>query len=204
MKNYYKYLIVCFLAIFSFYYINFIINLSEKNNVLLVSINKYASDFDYKCREGSITEDGIILGLSGLKVNIDKSYNNMKGSLFDERLIEYDKNDCILSKDNNLDKYIIKGNDYLNNVSLVIDVDSTKYYRKMLKVADNNNIELNILMNYNTLFDEINNIENHSNVLFKGKSKKELDSFINILHNEFYCVTDNDAVLEMKEKKQEM
>ena len=71
----------------------------------------------------------------------------------------------------------------------------------MLKVADNNNIELNILMNYNTLFDEINNIENHSNVLFKGKSKKELDSFINILHNEFYCVTDNDAVLEICRNK---
>lgn len=199
MKSYYKYFLILIFSLFGFFYINKIIDYSEKNNVLLVSINKYADSFDYKCREGSITEDGIILGLSGLKVNVDRSYNNMKGSLFNERLIEYDKNDCILNKENNLDKYIVKGNDYLNNVSLVIDVDNTKYYRKMLKVSDNNNIELNILMNYNTLVSELNNIENHNNILFKGNSKKELNNFIGLLHNEFYCVGDN--VLEMCKNK---
>ena len=34
--------------------------------------------------EGSINEDGVVLGLSGLIVNVDKSYNNMKGIGFKE------------------------------------------------------------------------------------------------------------------------
>ena len=203
MKNYYKYFLICLFALFSFNYINKIIELSEKNNVLLVSINDYANKYDYKCREGSISEDGIILGLAGMSVNKDRSYNNMKGSIFNERLIEFDKNECILNKENNLDKYIIRGNEYLNNISLVIDVDSGKYFNKMIKVGNNNNVEINLLMNHNTLYNKLNDIDNHSNILFKGKSKNELDNFINLLHNEFYCVKNNDYdVIEIcKDKK---
>ena len=202
MKNYNKYFLICIFTLFGFYYINKIIDYSEKNNVLLVSINNYAKDFDYKCREGSITTDGIVLGLAGLKVNKDRSYNNMKGTLFNEKLIEYDKNDCILNKENNLDKYIIKGNDYVNNISLVIDVDNLKYYRKMLKVGETNDIELNLLMNFNNLRNEIDNIDNHSNILFKGKNKEELNDFIGILHNEFYCVKNSEQdIIEMCKNK---
>ena len=192
MRNYYKYILITIFALFSFYYSNKIIELSEKNNVLLVSINDYAKENDYKCREGSITEDGIILGLSGLSVNKDRSYNNMKGIGFKKELIEYDENKCILNKDNNKDKYIIKGNDYNYNVSLVIDVNTGSYFKKMMTIANNKNVELNLLMNFNMLNNNLEKVENHSNILFKGNSEKELNNFIKILHNEFYCVKTND------------
>lgn len=192
MKNYYKYILITIFALFSFYYSNKIIELSEKNNVLLVSIENYAKEKNYKCREGSITADGIILGLSGVTVNKDRSYNNMKGTTFNERLIEYDENKCILNKENNLDKYIIKGNDYNYNASLIIDVDNGKYFDKMIKISDNKNVEINLLMNFNMLSNSIERIDNHSNILFKGNSEKELNNFIKILHNEFYCVKTND------------
>ncbi|MBQ6285513.1 MAG: hypothetical protein IJK67_04315 [Bacilli bacterium] len=192
MKNYYKYLFLCIITVFSFYYVNKIIELSEKNNTLLVSINKYADENNYKCREGSISEEGIVLGLSGLIVNMDKSYNNMKGLGFRKELIEYDEDKCILNKDNNLDKYIIKGNDYENNISLVVDVDNGKYFNKMIKLGENKNVEINVLMNYNMLKNNIDVIENHSNILFKGNNDKELNNFISILHNEFFCVKTND------------
>lgn len=192
MKNYYKYIFITAFTLFSFYYANKIVELSEKNNLLLVSINDYAKEKNYKCMEGSITQDGIILGLSGLSVNIDKSYNNMKGIGFKEELIEYDREECILNKNNNLDKYILKGNEYEKNISIIIDVDNGKYFNKMIKIGENKNIELNILMNYNLLNNKLSEIENHSNILFKGKSQKELDDFIKILHNEFYCVKNND------------
>lgn len=192
MRNYYKYILITIFALFSFYYSNKIIELSEKNNVLLVSINDYAKENDYKCREGSITEDGIILGLSGLSVNKDRSYNNMKGIGFKKELIEYDENKCILNKDNNKDKYIIKGNDYNYNVSLIIDVNTGSYFNKMIAIANNKNVELNLLMNFNMLNNNLEKVENHSNILFKGNSEKELNNFIKILHNEFYCVKTND------------
>ena len=192
MRNYYKYILITIFALFSFYYSNKIIELSEKNNVLLVSINDYAKENDYKCREGSITEDGIILGLSGLSVNKDRSYNNMKGIGFKKELIEYDENKCILNKDNNKDKYIIKGNDYNYNVSLIIDVNTGSYFNKMIAIANNKNVELNLLMNFNMSNNNLEKVENHSNILFKGNSEKELNNFIKILHNEFYCVKTND------------
>ena len=113
MKKILKYFYILLFALFGFYYTSKVIEFSEKNNVLLVSINDFKERHDYKCKEGSINEEGIILGLSGLIVNVDKSYNNMKGIGFKEELIEYDENECILNKKNNLDKYIIKGNDYL-------------------------------------------------------------------------------------------
>ena len=33
-------------------------------------------------------------------------------------------------------KYIVAGNSYNNNVSLIIDVNSGKYFSKMLKIAE--------------------------------------------------------------------
>jgi len=201
MKKYFKYIYIILFAIFSFYYTNKVIEFSEKNNVLLVSINDFKEKYDYKCREGSINEDGIILGLSGFSVNVDKSYNNMKGIGFKEELIEYDENKCILNKKNNLDKYIIKGNDYKNNVSLIIDVDSGKYFNKMIKISENKNVELNILINYNMLNKSIDNLENKSNVLYKGKNEEELNDFIKILHDEIFCVNKESDVIDYCSKK---
>ena len=193
MKSFLKYLYICLFGIFSFYYVNKVIELSERNNVLLVSINDYADKVNYKCREGSINEEGIILGLSGLSVNIDKSYNNMKGIGFKKELIEYNEEECILNKKNNRDKYIIKGNDYKNNISIVIDVNNFKYVNKMIKTAGMKDVELNILINYNIFNNNIDNIENKSNILFKGSNKEELNDFIKILHDEIYCVKNNDV-----------
>ncbi len=192
MNKYIKIFLIFLIALFSFYWTNKVIEFSEKNNVILTSINKYASEFDYKCREGSITEDGIILGLSGLKVDKDKSYSNMKGIGFKKELIEYKENNCILNKKNNLDKYIISGNEYTNNISLVIDIDNGKYFQKMIKIANNKNIELNLLINYNDLNNYLDDIENHSNILFKGNNASELNNFIGILHDEIFCVKTND------------
>ena len=101
MKSYLKYLIVIFLTVFSFYYTDKVIELSEYNNTILASINDYASVNDTKCIEGEINENGIILGLSGLNVDNNKSYSYMKGIGFKEELIQYKKDKCILNKDDN-------------------------------------------------------------------------------------------------------
>lgn len=116
----------------------------------------------------------------------------MKGIGFKEELIEYKENKCILNKEDNVDKYIIKGNDYNKNISLVINITNTKYYKNMINVSNNKDVELNLLFNYNDLSNEIDNITNHSNILFKGKTNEELNNFIKILHNEIYCVKIDD------------
>lgn len=201
MKKFYKYFYILLFALFGFYYTSKVIEFSEKNNVLLVSINEFKERHDYKCKEGSINEEGIILGLSGLIVNVDKSYNNMKGIGFKEELIEYDENECILNKKNNLDKYIIKGNDYKSNISLVVDIDNGKYFNKMIKTAEYKDAELNILINYNMLNENIDIIENKSNILYKGRNENDLNNFIKILHNEIFCVNKDNDVIDYCSKK---
>lgn len=192
MKRYFKYLFILIFAIFSFYYTDRVIYISKYNDAILASINDYADKYNTICSEGSINEDGVILGLSGISVNKSKSYSNMKGIGFKEELIEFEKNECILNKKNNFDKYIISGNEVENNISIIINVNTGKYYKDMLEISYMKNIELNLLLNSEFLEKNIIDIENKSNILFKGSSKDELEKFINILHKEIYCVKTND------------
>lgn len=202
MKNYFKYFLIIGFVLFSFYYTDKVTKISEQNNVIMASINDYAIKHDSKCIEGSITEDGIVLGLSGISVNKNKSYSNMKGIGFDEKLLEYNKEECILSTNNNYDKYIIAGNNYINNISLVIDVNNGKYFSKMVKIAENKDVSINLLFNYEMLNKYIESISNHNNILFKGKTKDELNNYIKILHDEFYCTNkDGDVIDICKSKK---
>ena len=203
MKKYVKYILISLFFVFSVFYTNKVIEISQYNNTILASINEYASLKDYKCREGSISNDGIILGISGLVVNKNKSYSNMKGIGFKEELLEFDKDECILNKKNNIDRYILKGNDYNKNVSIVINTDSGKYFNKMLDVSESKNIEINLLMNTSFLRDNITDNYNHSNILYKGSSLSDLNDFSSLLHNEFFCVKTNDyeIINDWKNKK---
>ena len=127
----------------------------------------------------------------------------MKGIGFKKELIEYDKDECILNKKNNIDRYILKGNDYSKNISIVINAESGKYFNKMLDIAETKDIEINLLMNTSFLRNNITDEYNHSNILYKGNSLDDLNSFIGLLHNEFFCVKTNDyeIINDCKSKK---
>ena len=186
MKSYLKYMLVIFFTIFSFYYTDKVIELSNYNDTILASINDYASLNDTKCIEGIINEYGIVLGLDGISVDKNKSYSNMKGIGFREDLLEYKKDKCILNIKDNLDKYIIKSNNYQNNISLVIDIDSLKYYNDMIDIANKENVKLNILVNNNN----IDYIDIKNNILFKTNTNN-IKEFKNKVKY-FYCVKYDD------------
>ena len=183
MKPYLKYILVLFFTLFSFYYANKVIELSEQNNTILTSLNDYASISDKECTEGEINENGIILGLSGLIIDKNESYSNMKGLGFRKDLIKYKKSKCILNKEDNLDKYIISANKYEKNISLVIDLDTLKYYKSFNNIESNMGIELNYLVNKN------NYNENMKNILYKT-NKNDIKEFKK-KNNNFYCTNYN-------------
>lgn len=200
MKCYYKFLLIIFLGLFTIIYSNKIKELSDKNNTLLVAINDYASRYslnnNVNCIEGSINEYGITLGYSGKSVSIEDSYSNMKGMKFNENLIEYKKNKCILNKEDNIDKYIISGNKYEHKISLVIDIDSMNYYKYFKKVSEYEKIDINYLVNINT----IKYFDKEDNILIKTNSNN-IKEFKDII-NHFYCVKYNNYdVLEYCKKE---
>ena len=185
MKNSFKYIFIIIITIFSFYYTDKVIELSEYNNVVLASINEYASVNDKECIEGSINKNGIILGLSGIKVDKDKSYSNMKGIGFKKELIEYKNEKCILNKEDNLDKYIIKGNNIENKISLIFDMYDLKYYETIENISRQEKIEINYLINYKNLEKiDSKNILYKTNINNIKKARKII--------NNFYCVKTND------------
>lgn len=177
MKDYFKYIFLIVILVFSFYYTDKVFEFSHNNNVILASINDYALKSDRKCIEGFISEEGVILGLSGIKVDKNKSYSNMKGNTFNEKLIEYEKEECILNKKNNIDKYIISSNNITKNITLVIDIDNKKYINDMIKIFNKDNIK------YNLLIDDSVDIEEDT-ILYKGKNIKSFRK----KYDNIYCV----------------
>lgn len=161
--KYVKYLLLIFLCIFIYIYTDRLIKYSISNNVILDEIDKYASMNDRHCIEGSISEEGIILGYNGLVVDKMKSFSNMKGGLFNEEKLVFKEDVCILNKNDNLDKYIISGNVYERNVSIVIDVVNHKYYDDMIDVFEKYGYEYNLMVND---YYEGNSV----NLIYKGNN----------------------------------
>ncbi len=139
------------LTLFSFYYTNKIVQYYNDKDQIMVSINTYAKEVETNCIEGSISQDGVILGLSGISVNKKKSYSNMKGIGFDEEMIVLERKECIVNKKANLDEYIISGNKYLNAVSILLLVDNIYYLEDILLAAETKNIKLDLVVNLNLL-----------------------------------------------------
>lgn len=183
MKIFFKYIGILSFAMFSFYYTDRVIELSRVNDSIMVSIIEYSKENDTKCREGYITDDGIVLGISGILVDKQKSYSNMKGIGYKKDLIEYKKSECILNKENNYDKYILKGNPLKNSVSLVIAVDSLDYIDEINDIAKSKGALLSYMMNSNFLENNKDVLKKFydNNFLFNGSNKDEYKKFTRIL-----------------------
>jgi len=184
MKNKFRIIILIIVMIFSFYYTNVVKELSDNNNVVISLIDEYSTLNDVKCIEGYINEEGVILSYNGKLVDKENSYSNMKGLGFKEELIEYKNDECILTKENNIDKYIISGNKQIKNISIVIDIDNKLYYEYMKDIIESEGYNVNYLVNYNIDINDKNNIliKTNSNNINKFKKK----------YNHFYCTNYNE------------
>lgn len=186
-----KYISLIFIVILSFMYTNKVYDYSKINNTILTSIEEFSKENNQYCIEGKINELGIILSFDGKIVDKNKSFSNMKGNLFNEELIEYKEDECILNKENNLDKYIISGNEIEDNISLVIDITNKKHYKEMIKIFDNNNISYNILIN-----DNFNDTYTQ-NILYKGTNITQAKE----KYKTIYCVEYKKDILEQCKKE---
>ena len=194
MKKYRKYLLLFILICFSFYYANVVKDLSDNNNVVISLIDDYSKQKDIKCIEGFINKDGVVLSYNGKIVDKESSYSNMKGSMFNESLIEYKNDECILNKENNVDKYIIAGNKNIRNVSIVIDINDGLYYEHMKSIFDSEKVSVNYLVDLEEIDLVTENIliKTNENNIKKFKSKS----------NHFYCVKYDDFdILEYCKKE---
>lgn len=149
MKKTFQVIGLISLTIFSFF-------LTEKtalvvNNLdeIMVTIksekDKYKSDYVNAIVEGNT----IIPGVNGKTVNVNKSYKNMKmNGYFNEKLFIYDYTKPKISLNDNLDKYIIKGNPNKRMVSLVFVLKGQDDISDILSVINNYSVKATFFIDY--------------------------------------------------------
>ena len=179
MKKY-QYLGVICILLFSFFYAEKIADLTLKKNKVYQSIENNKENYRIESVSAIIDGDYIIPGLYGAEVNTKKSYYKMKKlNSFNSKYLVYT---WIIPKDSikdNINKIIIRGNKYKNQVAIIVNNNDAA-----IKYLLSNNIKVSILVNYN-------NYSNYKNVELINNDTNNYNKMENILnkmhHNTNIC-----------------
>lgn len=119
---------------------------------MMIEIKTNKNKFLENPIDAIINGDEIIPGITGKKVNIEKTYKNMKKKgYYSEDLYIYDYIKPRISINDNLDKYIIKGNPNKRAVSLIFKVIDDDNITDIVNILDNFNIKSTFFINENWL-----------------------------------------------------
>lgn len=136
MKQVLKVFSVLFLVCFSFFYTDKVINVINNRDPIMEKIISVKDDYQVLPVNALIDNNTIIPGVNGREVDIEKSYNNMKlGKVFREEALIFKDLYPIDTLEDNRDKYIIKGSNVKNEVSLLY-VFNSRYKEELMNVSD--------------------------------------------------------------------
>lgn len=161
MKKKIKVIITLLLFIFSFYYTDKCVNLLKKNDPLMQTIIEKSKEYNINPINAIITNNTVIPGISGLNINLDKSYEKMKKiGNFDEALLVYEEIKPDMSYKNYYDKIIISNNQN-NKISLVFNIKDLNIYNKISNILTKYNLKGNYYFQnsfFSNNIDQINSI----------------------------------------------
>lgn len=147
MTKFFKTIVTIILFIFSITYTNKCINLLQAKDPLMKKIQKIEKEYYLSPIEPIITQNTIIPGTNGKKINIKKSYQKMKklGS-FNKSLLVYETTYPNKSYLNIYNKVIIPKKD--NKISLVFEInEDINLFNSINKILEKNNLVGNLLNN---------------------------------------------------------
>ncbi len=207
MKKIIHSILLISLVCFSFFYTDKVINMVNQKNPLMIEINDKKDDYNILPVGAIVDEDTIIPGIKGREVDVIKSYENMKtGGIFREDALIFKDLSPSNSIDNNLNKYIVKGNSSKKEASLITIYNENNLSK--IKEIEN----LTIFINHKDLnSDIVNNIKNKEIYSYGNNgsyNKQDLtndNTFIKRLtkNNPIYCLTKekNNNVLSVCNEK---
>lgn len=152
---------------FSFFYTEKTISVVKEYDDIMISIKTKEKDYKKEQINATIKGNKITPGISGSKIDINRSYSKMKRyGKFEESLIVLKKikPDILLEK--NKHKYIISGNTNKKMVSLIFLVDKNDSIDEIIKILDKKEVKANFFVDGNWL-EKNNNLipilvrENH-------------------------------------------
>lgn len=150
IKRYFNIIAIIGLFVFSFFYLGKINLLIINKSALIEVIESEKEIYEIEAIDAMLDGNNIIPGITGKSVNVLESYYNLRTGLSSvENSLVFDEITPQVSLSNNVDKYIISGNEYKRNISIIVDSNiSIENY------AQNLNIKINKLIKYEDYTEE--------------------------------------------------
>ena len=141
----YKVIITIILFIFSFLLIRSGSFLIRENDKLMKIIKEKQSIYNQEPINAIITNNTMIPGISGKRINLEKSYQKMKRiNEFKESLLVFDEIKPSNSINNIYDKVIVSGNQRINKISIILKDNHNYCFTTTLDITCDN--KYNILV----------------------------------------------------------
>ena len=186
MKKYGKYILFSLLVLLSFYTTNKTANLVRNQDPILKEIRNISLEKKEDFVNAVIQDDYIIPGMYGSVVDELKSLSKMKEQdVFNNLYLVSQPIKPDISLSDNLDKIIIKGNSKKQQVSFVIDENTSKKIKDYLV---KNSIKASLLItkdnfSKDSYFEQINNDFKNYKELDKTLKKNKTNTNICVLDN---------------------
>lgn len=186
MKKYEKYILFSILVLLSFYTTNKTANLVRNQDPILKEIRNISLEKKEDFVNAVIEDDYIIPGMYGSIIDELKSLAKMKEQdVFNNLYLVSQPIKPDISLSDNLDKIIIKGNSKKQQVSFVIDENSSKKIKDYLV---KNSIKASLLItkdnfSKDSYFEQINNDFKNYKELDKTLKKNKINTNICVLDN---------------------
>ena len=204
-KNTIKLFSLFLLLLLSFIYTDKVFNEARGNDPLMKEVISYKKAHDVKPVEPKIKDDEMILGMSGLIINEEKSYKNMKeDDTFNKQKLVYDKKKPNTSITKTYDYYITNGISK-NMVSIIFKVNNSTNVSELLSLLAKTNVTVNFFIdgsylekNVETAFSMVNL---NSEIYNLGYDNKYSKSMISVTNNLIESITLKDSLFCLNEIK---
>lgn len=197
MKNIVKMIGLFSLIGFSFFYTDKVIEVVREEDEIMIELMSVEDIYRVLPVNANVLGNTIIPGLEGRNINIDESYKKMKSSgIFNKNLIVYDTVLPEISIRNNKDKFIIRGNNNKQMVSIIFILNSNKYFDKIDEIVKSKEIEVNYFVSYSYLIDNSTKIKevDGSEFYSYGDSGKYTPDSLLFSNNLISRIRDNEAI----------
>jgi len=146
-KRYASYLGIFVLLCFSFFYTEKAVDIIRKNDPVMKQIEQEASRYQIDPMNAYILGDEIVPGLNGKKVNIEKSYQDMKKiNQYRSSMLVFDEVSPEIPLEEQYDKYVIQGNSTKSQVSLIFKIEDFNYLDQLVNILSEKEVVATFFM----------------------------------------------------------
>lgn len=185
-----KFLGLICLICFTFFYTEKIISVSIEQDEIMIKLKEIEQEYKTEPIDAKIEDDTIIPGNIGKYLDTDTSYKEMKKiGYFEESLLTYKNIYPTISIYNNHNKYIISGNIYNKNISLIYIINNDKTIDNILNIIKNKNTTISFFIDssfLNNNIDIISKIKDYEIYNYGNNGNYTKDNLIitnNIINN---------------------